>query len=248
MENPASESEKPDGVCPVCAARCDALTARCPSCGAFVRDRVPALNLFHTLYMLMEDPAGAFLLIARSEQKNYVYALYAATGPALLAAALAVARIGDREVQFGLLLAALFIIGPVFGLIACTVAAWTGTLLNRILWKEKISYKLVSAFFAYASAPLAYISAILLPLALAIFGIFLFSANPSPFEIKPAVFSVLGIAAALLVAWSLFLSTKSYPSIGGKTAHGLVSTLWMFGLLAAQIIGLGMLLRMLAKV
>ena len=78
-----------------------------------MRERVPALDLFATLWGMIETPASTALRIGRSEQKNYTHLLFALTGPIFFALALFAARTGDTTMPFGLLLLGIAVGGPV---------------------------------------------------------------------------------------------------------------------------------------
>lgn len=230
-------------LCPVCGAEHTPLALRCASCGAFLRDRVPALHLFPMLYMLIERPREAFLRIARSEQKNYLVTLACAAGPALLAAVLYLARIGDTPADFLLILALLVVGGPVAGLLLLAlvslVLCWPGAALMRV----PPSFRMASAFAAYAASPFAYVSVILLPLMLGMFGTFLFGSNPSPAQLKPLSFRVFVVLAACCALWSFILTVRSFTVQGVPWRRSGEAAAVAWGVAAALITAAGLILR-----
>jgi len=58
-------------TCPVCGTRNHHLTIVCGSCGGFIQGRVENLDLFSTIWKLIERPRAAFLSISLSRYKNY---------------------------------------------------------------------------------------------------------------------------------------------------------------------------------
>ena len=227
--------------CPVCGSVTDGLPSTCGACGAFVQDRVPALNLFETLLGLIERPGATFLRIARSEQKNYVYTLFAGIGPLLLAAAFALARAGDKHLHFGIILVLLIGGGPLLGLLFFSPAAWLIGAANRIVWKVRLPFRATAAAVAYGMFPLLFGAFVVLPVQVALFGPYLFSLNPAPWLLKPTPFWTLAGVDALFLVWSLLLLPRGFAPYGLNAREAALSMLPGLAFLLCALLAAGRL-------
>lgn len=229
--------------CPSCGRENFTLQLRCDGCGAYIRDRVPALNLFATLWGMIEAPAATALRIGRSEQKNYTYLIFALTGPLLFAAALFVARFGDTTWHFGYMVAAVVVAGPVFGLLLLPLTAlWLSAIL-RMSYGLRIGYRASASLLAWSLSPLMWASVLLLPLLLGIFGVILFSTNPAPWDLLPVPFWSLGGLSVLALPWSVMLLPVGFRVYGPGYSGLLLRQLpvWLFP--AAAVAAVAILLR-----
>ncbi|MCZ7555476.1 MAG: hypothetical protein M5R41_03620 [Bacteroidia bacterium] len=205
-------------ICGACGGENSLLALRCDGCGAYLRDRVPALDLFSTLWGMLEAPRTTFLRIARSEQKNYTHLLFAGSGPVVLAAVLAVTRAGDTRAGFVEILASIAFGGPVAGLLHGVLASFGLVLLTRLHTPQQ-RYRDAAAALAWSLSPLLWLSVLILPLQLGIFGVTLFSENPAAWNVQPLPYWLLITADAAALLWTLALLLKSqWPRGGGVSA------------------------------
>jgi len=202
-------------TCPSCGTENSVLNLRCSACGAFIRDRVPAIDLFSALWGMIERPAATLLRYARSEQKNYVHLLFALTGPLLVAVLLSVLRAGDRDMAFGYVLLSVVLFGPFAGLILFSMVSWLAAAGLRVFLGLRLGYRLAAGYVAYASAPLMWASVIILPLQLGVFGITLFSSNPAAWSLQPVPFWLLAGLDGVALLWTVLLMPL------GLRAHGI---------------------------
>lgn len=188
--------------CPVCRQQAHWMELRCASCGAVLRDRVPTLQLFATVWQLLVDTRGAMMRISRSEQKNYVYLLFAMEGVVSATLALVVARASDAGMQYGTIALLQWVGGVLVGLLMGPMLSLAAALL---LGRARATYRLWSALLAYGMLPLALAAVIVLPVQMAVFGPNMFSLNPWPGSYDPASFWVLVVlltlAVLLMLAW-----------------------------------------------
>lgn len=228
--------------CAVCGADNSELALRCAACGAYVRDRVPALNLFATLWAVIESPREAFLRVARSEQKNYAVGIFGATGPLFLAGAAAAAGAGDTDLHFGLLFLGVFLAGPPLGMLLWTAATYVLRLLLPEGALPKARFRALMPLVAYALFPAALSALVLLPVQLGIFGRYLFSANPYPWMLQPAAFWILlGLEGAFLL-WSAALLVRAPGVYGIGPARAAAGVLPVLAGVAALVFFCGKLL------
>jgi hypothetical protein len=150
---------------------------------------------------VLESPAATFHRIAISEQKNYVYLLFALCGPMVFAFVLSALHVGNYPVNFGLVLLSIAFLGPLVGIIVFPAFSAIIWLACRFGLARDHKYRRIQALLAYSFSPLAMYSAIVLPIACAVFGSTLFSNNPSAAEYKPLVFWVLGLLLTVATIW-----------------------------------------------
>lgn len=192
-------------VCPVCTAQNEDLAVRCSSCGSYVQDRVPTLDLFATMWLIIESPRTAFRRIIIAEHKNYVVLLGLFLGISAVFTLFWAHRFGDEfDNLFPLLL-----FGTFFGGLAAVplVFLWTG--MNHLLAKAargKGSFRESYGVSGWSLVPVMLAAVFVLPLELATLGLHLFSANPTAYQLKPEVTMVLLGLDAAAVAWTLILN------------------------------------------
>lgn len=210
--------------CTVCKTENDSLALRCTKCGAYIRDRVPALQLFSTLWMLIEAPGAACMRIAYSEQKNYVYLLFFLSGPTLAAIMLFVISAGAYNPRFERLLFIILLWGTASGVIAGATAAIAAKAVEKGKRNRRHrSFRLTAALDAYAHAPLLFASVVLLPIELAVFGQYLFFGLPQLY--KPELFWILISLHSLCAAWSLLLLFGFHRRLGDGRIEASLKTL-----------------------
>lgn len=241
-----AEEKRHTVACPSCGAENFVLQLRCETCGGYVRDRVPALNLFATLWGMLESPGATILRVSKSEQKNYTHLLFAFCGPLLFAAALFAARIGDTTMPFGILVLGIAVGGPVAGLLLLPLSAFWLRLLLRLIHGIRLRYRDAAAFLAWSLTPLMWASALLLPLMLGVFGILLFSTNPPPWDVLPLPFWSLGTLTVLSLPWSMLLLPLGFRVYGPRYGQLFASLLLFWLLPAAALVAAALLLRLLA--
>lgn len=198
---------KPDGIirsCPVCGTSNDAFAVVCVSCKGYIQAKVDTLDLFSTMWGLMEAPSSTFRRIALAGTKNYVVPLAIGFGVALMYALLWNANYGVREPQLltiiGTGLAAGLVLGPLlFGILARVLVALSGMLGRRVAGRDAF------ALFAYAAVPVVITLVIVFPVEIAIFGVYLFDNNPPPIVMNPVAYIVLVGLDMLAAVWSTVL-------------------------------------------
>jgi hypothetical protein len=199
--------------CAVCAHSNDDLDTICAFCGSFLQDRIPNLDFFVTVWQLVETPHDAFVRIVRAEHKNYVLLLMFFFGIALAFSLLWVRHAGN---EFDNLIF-LILLGCVLGLaIAYPTAMSLAVLLHgaaKVLG-GKGRVRNTYAVFGWSLMPIMATVCVVLPIEFASIGLRLFSTNPSPWEVKPVVYTVLLSFDALAILWSIVLTT-----VGLSIAH-----------------------------
>ena len=78
----------------------------------------------------------------------------------------------------------------------------------------KVRFRNSLAALAYAVSPVVSSVVIILPIELALFGMYLFTSNPSPYALKPVAYVMLIGFDSLLALWSILLGV-----VGLKVVH-----------------------------
>ena len=199
--------------CPVCRYSNDDLSLKCTSCGSFIQDKVPTLDLFAMIWMVIESPKQAFKKIVLSEQKNFVLLQSLFFGISVLFAFMWLAKTGNNyDNLLPLLLHGIFfgiLAGiPFFIVIALSIHFFVKIFGGKGKWNETY------AVIGWSLMPIVLATVFILPLELGTLGLYLFSSNPNGYEYKPAVYVALIGLDALTLVWSIILGT-----IGISVAH-----------------------------
>lgn len=201
--------------CPVCSYSNDDFAITCVSCGSYIQDRVPTLDFFATVWLMVESPTTAFKKIILAEHKNYVLFLGMFLGIASAFALMWAKKSGNNfDNLFPLLLVGTFL-GLVIYLPLFFSMTWllhmAGVLARRILRiGGKGHFRETYAVIGWSLVPVMFSVVFILPLELATLGLLMFSTNPSAFQVKPVVTAVLLGLDGLLVLWSLLLATTGF--------------------------------------
>src|SRR6059036_2490374 len=67
-------------TCSVCGQQNNELAVLCTSCQSYLQSKVENLNLFETIWQLIESPRSAFKRIVLAKHKNYVFVLSSLLG------------------------------------------------------------------------------------------------------------------------------------------------------------------------
>ncbi|MFZ4619735.1 MAG: Yip1 family protein [Bacteroidota bacterium] len=199
-------------VCPVCRHSNDDFSIKCTSCGSFIQDRVPNLDLFSQIWLMIESPEDGFRRVIIAEHKNFVLFLSTFLGIAAAFTLFWAKNSGNSfDNLFPLLLLGIvmgLIIGiPVFFGLTGIAFGFSSALKGRGSFKE--TYGVVG----WSLVPIVLSVVFVLPLELGTLGLVLFSSNPSAFEMKPVVTMVLLGLDGAAVVWSMLLAAKGISMV-----------------------------------
>ncbi len=199
-------------VCPVCRHSNNDFSIKCVSCSSFIQDRIPNIDFFSQIWLIIESPENAFKKIIIAEHKNFVLFLSTFLGIAASFSLFWAKNSGNSFdnlfplLLLGIALGLCFAI-PMFFLLAGTVFGISALLKGTGKFKE--TYGVVG----WSLVPIMLSVVFILPLELGILGLVLFSNNPSAYETKPVVTMVLTGMDGLMVLWSLLLSAKGISMV-----------------------------------
>jgi hypothetical protein len=214
--------------CGICGAENDDFATVCSSCRSFLQAKVDTLDLFSTLWGLMESPLRTFRRIVLSRHKNYVLPLSALCGASVVYNVLWLGNLGGRFQNLGQILLFGFGVGIVFGICAMMTASLLLTVAGKTLGGRG-TFRGQFAVSAYAFSPMAVFLLVTLPIETGVFGVYFFDHNPPPYVINPVSYVIVCILHGLPVLASTFLLV-----LGSKVAH---SFSLRRGVLATAMVG-----------
>ncbi len=222
-------------VCGNCKTINSNLNAKCKSCGSFLQTRVPNLNLFDTMWEVIEKPKETFQKICLSEQKNYVFLLFSIAGLGLIFTAYWYAKIGEHYSNLLFLLLPALAIGPISGVLLFYLFTYLSFQISVKIFKTDVTLRNLRAVIAYSLVPIVFATIFILPVELIVFGLYFFTESPSPQLYKPLAFYVLISLDILCVLYSLVLF---YKGIGVSNNFGKKKNIfaWLIFLLLLGLI------------
>ncbi len=183
----------------------------CTNCKSFLREKIFNIDLWHTIFLLIESPGKAYNLIIQSEHKNFIFFISIVVSLKLLIDSMFLSLLTLKS-------------EPVFGNFFRNYFIVIGELIF-ILMLASITFKYVTkgygvstrikdnfAILTYSLLPHIFGAIFLLIIELTIFGGNIFSRNPSPFILKETLAYILTGFELLLVLWSIFLSVLAFFS------------------------------------
>lgn len=195
--------------CPHCAKENPLFLSTCKNCGSITRDRIPNIDFWKIVGLLIENPGSALVQIIQAEQKNFTLFV-------LGASLFKIFLIGS--LISGVVLGKSFSV-PSFGYFLISVVLLiliVGFLFKRAVLKGrgKVDFRMKDFFSAltYSFVPELFGLFIIFVLEFIVFGEQLFTFNPSPFLIKKN-FAYLFLFLELgITLWNIYF-TKIFFSI-----------------------------------
>ncbi|MER3523116.1 MAG: hypothetical protein C4326_03390 [Ignavibacteria bacterium] len=201
--------------CPVCGTANEDMHTTCVSCGSFVQGKVDALDLFHTLWGLIEAPRRTFMRIVLARHKNYVILLSALFGIVLVFDFAWYRSLGGVFGGLITLTGFAFFVGPFLGMLSLFLVSVALQQLTKVAGGHA-TLRNMYAVVSYATFPIASALVWIVPLELAVFGFAFFGTNPPPMIIKPAAYTTLIALKSVLAVYALYLLVE-----GAAAANGL---------------------------
>jgi len=202
--------------CSVCGTQNDDLALLCKNCKSYLQTKVDTLDLFGTIWMLVEAPGRAMKRIVMARSKNYVYFLSALFGIALVYTVMWYRNFGKVFKDLFYLLLAGFLAGPFAGILFLLICSLVLTAFARIL-RGKASVRNTMAVLAYSTVPIVLSLIFILPVEVAVFGLSFFDNNPSPLVLKPVEYIIVIGLDILATIWSWILLIEGIVVANGFT-------------------------------
>jgi hypothetical protein len=220
-------------VCPVCKNENPYLSIVCGACGSYLRESVRSLDLFQTVWNLVESPHETLQRIVIANQKNYSWLLQVLFGCTYVSFLFWGMKIGIVINDLILILVLIMVIGPVIGIMVINMIALIGKIC---IGSSIIRFRDIRALLSYSSMPLIISFLILFPVEVGIFGMYLFTESPSPMLLKPVIYIFLLVLDGLLIGWTLFLFGTGMRVVGLSTGKNLVFIFFTTLLLSSPVL------------
>ena len=191
-------------TCSVCGRENDELRTLCLSCKSFIQGRVDALNLFETIWGIIESPGITFRRIVLAKHKNYTIFLSSIAGVTLVFYVAWYKHVADRLQSLLPIVGTALIVGPLAGISFVLALAYIIRFVSKKLGGDP-GLKNLFAALAYGTVPLCFSLVFLIPVEIAVFGSDFFGTNPPPMTIRPVEYSVLLALKSVSALWMLFL-------------------------------------------
>jgi len=214
--------------CPVCGTENGDLDTVCRSCKGFIQAKVDTLDLFSTAWGLMDQPRRTFRRIAIAKTKNYVILLSAAIGIALVYLYFWHWHLAVRFPSLITLLGIGLLVGPPLGNLLIALCSVVVRFILRIKG-VRISFRTGFALLSYAGVPVVASLIAVMPVEIAVFGMFFFDNNPPPMVINPGAYLGLLALDTLAGCWSIVLIVLGIRSAAGVS--------WVWSIIPALAVG-----------
>lgn len=190
-------------VCRTCSTENAFQDLNCVKCGGYLRPRVVNIDLWKTIWELIESPGKAFADIIHSEHKNFIFLILSAAGFKIFLNSTILKNVFPTVFQAGPVLR--FLLYPAILFTMLIIFSKVYSIISNSLG-IKTKFKNAFAMFAYSLVPHIFALVALTSIELALFGLYLFYFNPDPFFIKPAPAYILSGLEVVFLLWSSILA------------------------------------------
>jgi hypothetical protein len=192
-------------VCSNCKTENPFYKLICESCKSYIRDRVYNIDLGNVLARLIESPTRGFRTIIFAEHKNFItFLIFLAVLKFEIDSVFISLFFKQHALSIGKFIGGYLSLVIIFTLLLLVFSFLVNTINKTLGYATRVKDNF--SIFAYSLIPHIFALIVLFPLELVMFGEYLFSANPSPFDLKEFVSYTLLILELLMIAWSLFLT------------------------------------------
>jgi hypothetical protein len=199
-------------TCQICKTENNHLASVCIKCGGFLQTKVDNINLFETLWKLIEHPSKAFKCIAMSKHKNYIVLLSFLSGINLSFLLLRYWNIYDHIETTKTLFIAGAGGGILVGVVSITIISLLISNLTKF-FKVRTLFRNVWSVVSFSFVPLIYSLVFLLPVKLLTFGINYFNSDHSFVSLNQSVHYILLTLDYLMLLWVAALLTVAVKSL-----------------------------------
>ena len=191
-------------ICKVCRIPNHHLSTICVSCGSYLQQKIDNIDLFQTLWNVIESPRRGFRMVALAAHKNYCIFISSVAGVGFAFTLFWYIHVGDVVPE----LIPLLIMGVLFGMILGPVTVVIFALLLKAVSAiagMKTRFRNIYAVTSYALVPVLLSVFLILPIELLTFGSFMFSSNPSPYLLRPFSYVMIIGFDGLCALWTVIL-------------------------------------------
>ena len=195
-------------VCNNCHTENPFYQYNCIKCNAFLRTKIANIDLWDTLWKLLESPVKTGEQIIHAEHKNFVVIILILAGLKIGLSLLVFANavlLFDNEISNPWIF---IITASLYFVIFLLVVSFLITFFNN-MFGLKNRFRDNVALYSYSFLPIVLTLIVLTPIEIAIYGIYWFTFNPSPLMFKPITTYVLLFIECLFIIWSFVLIITS---------------------------------------
>ncbi|MDA3861611.1 MAG: hypothetical protein PF445_10325 [Melioribacteraceae bacterium] len=196
----------------------------CDNCGALLRDKYPNIDLFSTIWSLIESPTSGLKKIIFADHKNYQIFILFPLVIKLVFTSFFLQSLFLEPVNYQKYFSVNFGIGAGFVTFLILLFPF---LLKILLYNKSVitRYKDNLAITIYSHIPLVIFLLLVLPIEFALFGRFWIFSNPSPFMIKATAAYVFSFMEILAFVWTLILFGISIKIQSNSKSYSILITL-----------------------
>lgn len=190
--------------CPNCNSENDFHSFNCLSCGSLLRERVVNIDLWSTIWKVIETPSKVFGKIIHAENKNYTFILSLLFSLKLTFNSFFIKSLFGMNIDYQNYLGLNLLIGLSTYLLLFIIIAFG----QKIILKGfgiNTRFKDNFAAFIYSSIPILLALFIFFPVEYALFGKYWLFFNPSPYLIKATAAYVFTFMEFLIFVWMFLL-------------------------------------------
>lgn len=199
-------------ICKKCQTPNQLSKLNCTQCSAILRERVVNLDFLMIFTKLIESPSKGFYNIILAEHKNFISLFFFFFLLKMCLLHLSLISVLGKEIDSTL--SVLFYL--IFIICITTVVLVTALKYIFAFYGISVKYKDYFALVIFSTFPFIFSSTLLILLETAVFGNYLFSISPSPFEIKPLLAYIFLVLEILILTWTIFLFIKSMHTLTNK--------------------------------
>jgi hypothetical protein len=201
-------------LCPNCGKENGDLAVVCLRCGGFLQARIVTLDLFTTVWQIIEAPTTAMRRIVLAAHKNYALILSSLFGIHLSFSFIKILRLGEEFENLLYVIFAALLTGVPLGLLFMGLLTTVGVLTGRV-FTVQFKWQGVLGVASYATIPIILTLIFVLPVELMTFGLYFFGTNPSPFVIKPLPSILFSLLDGGAIIWSIVLFVTGIRTMSG---------------------------------
>lgn len=226
-------------ICKNCSAENPLYAHICSKCKYFLRDKVYNIDIWATIGQIIESPGKAFLKIVFAEHKNFLAFLTIFFSLRILV----LSRFTSLFFSSDPISTTPILTSYLLTLTASAVVYLVLSHLSSLVLRKQgysVRFKDVYSLNIYSNIPNILSIFILFPIELIIFGGYLFSNNPSPFQVKAALAYVLATFEVGILLWSLILNFKAIKTLADNNSVSLLTSSLHLLFFISLIIGLSL--------
>lgn len=190
--------------CPNCNSGNSFYSFNCSSCGSLLRERVVNIDLWNTIWKIVETPSKAFARVIYAENKNYTFILALLFSLKLTFNSFYIKSLFGMNIDYQNYFRFNLILGLSTFLFLFIIIA----LVQKLILKSfgiNTRFKDNFAAFIYSCIPILFALFVLFPVEYALFGKYWLFFNPSPYLIKTTAAYVFTGMELLAYVWMFIL-------------------------------------------